>query len=153
MTSDIALNHAEFEAEVDIAASPEAVWKALTETVGEWWPHSYEDHPVRIALEPTIGGRFYEQFNESGAGALYANVTYLEPGHVLRVSGPMGLRGAANYVKTYRIEPTAGGTKVRTSASIMGALSPETIEDYRNGGVEVLRSLKAHLEPVTASAG
>jgi uncharacterized protein YndB with AHSA1/START domain len=153
MSGEISVQHAEFEAEVDIAASPEAVWEAITVGVGDWWPHSFEDHPIRIALEPSIGGRFYEQFNESGAGALYATVTYLDPGRILRISGPMGMRTAATYVKTYRLEPSDRGTTVRTSVSMLGAVTPETIEDYRVGGDGVLEALKAHLEKAAAAVG
>lgn len=153
MEDEIALRHAEFEAEVRIAASVDAVWEALTLGVGGWWPHTYEEHPLRVALEPSIGGRFYEQFDEAGAGALYATVTYLEPKRILRISGPMGLRGAAIYVKTYRLEAVDGVTTVRTSAALIGALGEETIEDYRAGGDEVLRALQAHLEAAPAEVG
>jgi uncharacterized protein YndB with AHSA1/START domain len=145
-TNEIPVTHAEFEAEVTIAADGSVVWEALTSGIGAWWPHTFEDHPVRVVLEPSIGGRFFEQFDDAGAGALYAHVTYLEPGRVLRISGPMGIGGAAIYVKTYRLEPAGGGTTVRTSASLVGAVSPETVEGYRVGGVEVLRALRAHVE-------
>jgi uncharacterized protein YndB with AHSA1/START domain len=145
VTTEIGIDHAEIEAEVEVAASPTSVWEALTTGIGDWWPHTFQDRPLRIVLEPTIGGRFYEQFDESGAGALYATVTYLEPGRILRISGPMGLRGAAIYVKTYRLEAGGQGTRVRTTAAIFGAVAPETIEGYRTGGEEVLRALRAHL--------
>ncbi len=80
-------------------------------------------------------------------------MTYIEPVRMLRVSGPMGLRRAAMYVKTYRLEPVDGRTKVRTSAAIFGAISPDTVEDYRRGGLEVLQALKAHMESVPVIAG
>ena len=110
-----------------MAASPESVWQVLTTGIGDWWPHSFTDDPFRIALEPTIGGRFYEQFDESGAGALYAHVTYLEPGR--------------------------GGTTVPTSASLVGALSAETVETYRTGGEEILKALRTHVEAAPVIAG
>jgi uncharacterized protein YndB with AHSA1/START domain len=134
------------EAEIEIDAPRADVWRALTEGVGEWWPHTFMDAPQRIALEPVIGGRFYEQFDKAGAGALYALVTYLEPEKVLRVSGAMGLRGAAMYVKTYRLEEAGEGTSVRTSASVLGAIPEETIAGYRAGNQEVVAALKAHVE-------
>jgi uncharacterized protein YndB with AHSA1/START domain len=146
MTDEVGLRHERLEAEVRIEAGLAAVWRALTVDIGAWWPHTFEDRPFRIVLEPQIGGRFYEQFDEAGAGALYATVTYLEPGRILRISGPMGLGGAALYVKTYRLEAADGMTTVRTTAEILGALSAETVEGYRVGGLEVLKALKAHLD-------
>jgi uncharacterized protein YndB with AHSA1/START domain len=136
----------EVEAEIRIAAEPGAVWRALTDDVGRWWPHTFEDRPYAIRLEPTIGGRFYEQFDGSGAGALYAHVTYLEPGRILRVSGPMGMRGAVLYVKTYRLEPDGEATIVRTTASMLGALTDAVREGYRSGGEQVLGALRRFVE-------
>jgi uncharacterized protein YndB with AHSA1/START domain len=135
------------EAQVDVPVPPSDVWRALTEEVGRWWPHTFTDEPFAIRLEPVIGGRFYEQFDEAGAGALYATVTYLEPPRILRVSGPMGMRTAAIYVKTYRLEPVEGGTRIRTTASTMGDVAEGTREGYRAGGLEILEALRRHLTP------
>lgn len=136
----------EFEAQVAVAADVSAVWRALTDEIGNWWSHSFTDHPYAIVLEPRIGGRFYEQFDESGAGALYATVTYLEPHRILRISGPMGMPGARQYVKTYRLEAADGGTVVRTTASILGDLDPDMLERYRTGGESLLARLKEYAE-------
>ena len=147
MATEMTARVVAFEAEVRIAASPVVVWEAMTSGIGSWWPHTFADAPHRIVLEPEIGGRFYEQFDESGAaGALYAHVTYIEPEKTLRISGPMGMRGAVLYVKTYRLEPFDGGTVVRTSAQAMGAMDDETVEGYRVGGIELLEALKASVE-------
>jgi uncharacterized protein YndB with AHSA1/START domain len=136
----------EVDAEIRIEAGVEEVWRALTEDIGDWWPHSFTEGPLRIALEPWIGGRFYEQFDESGAGALYAVVTYLEPNKTLRVSGAMGMPGARHYVKTYRLQPDGDVTVVRTTSSTLGDIPDEMRENYRSGGEGVLAALKEHLE-------
>jgi uncharacterized protein YndB with AHSA1/START domain len=136
----------EIEAQVTIDAGVQAVWTALTDGVGEWWTHTFTDKPYAVVLEPVIGGRFYEQFDEHGAGALYATVTYIEPGRVLRTSGPMGMAGARQYVKTYRLEPAGEATTVRTTASILGDVDPETVADYSAGGRSLLESLKQYVE-------
>ena len=152
MALEVGVHSAEIEAEIRIDADRDTVWRALTIDVGAWWPHTFQDQPLRVALEPEIGGRFYEQFDESGAGALYAHVTYIEPGRILRVSGPMGLGGAALYVKTYRLEADGGGTTVRTTAAILGAVTSDTIEGYRVGGRDVLAALKRHVEATAVGA-
>ena len=136
----------EIEAQITIDAGVQAVWTALTDGVGEWWTHTLSDKPHAVVLEPVIGGRFYEQFDGSGAGALYATVTYIEPGRVLRTSGPMGMPGARQYVKTYRLEPAGEATTVRTSASILGDVDPDTVADYSAGGRSLLESLKKYVE-------
>jgi DNA-binding transcriptional ArsR family regulator/uncharacterized protein YndB with AHSA1/START domain len=134
------------EAEIRIEANVSTVWRALTVEVGDWWPHRFRDDVGWVEFEPVVGGRFVERFDSDGAGALYATVTYIEPERILKISGSMGLQGAAMYVKTYRLEPAGESTTVRTSASMMGLFSRETVDDYRQGGVELLRALKAHVE-------
>jgi DNA-binding transcriptional ArsR family regulator/uncharacterized protein YndB with AHSA1/START domain len=136
----------EIEAEIVIDADATQVWTALTDGVGQWWDHSFTDKPYAIVLEPFIGGRFYEQFDESGAGALYATVTYIEPQRVLRTSGSMGMPGARQYVKTYRLEPDGDRTIVRTNASMLGDIGTERITGYRDGGQKLLESLKRYVE-------
>lgn len=132
-------------AEVRIGAPVDEVWRTLTEEIGAWWPHSFSDEP-KISIEPWIGGRFYEEFGDTGGGALYALVTYVDPTAKLTISGHMGMRGARQYVKTYELEPDGEGTRVRTVASMLGDLPPELRESYTNGGVEVLESLKRYVE-------
>jgi uncharacterized protein YndB with AHSA1/START domain len=145
-TETIVAQAHEIEAEIRIRAQPPAVWRALTTEIGHWWPHTFTDEPRAIRLEPVIGGLFYEQFDDEGAGALYATVTYIQPQRMLRISGAMGMSGAALYVKTYRLEAVDGGTLVRTTASTLGAVSAETLENYRSGGAEVLQALKRFAE-------
>lgn len=135
----------EVVAEVSIDAPVNEVWRSLTEDIGSWWPHSFSDEP-KISLEPWIGGRFYEEFGDTGGGALYALVTYMAPGAKLTISGHMGMRGARQYVKTYELESDGSSTRVRTVASMLGDLSAELREAYRDGGVEVLESLKRYVE-------
>jgi uncharacterized protein YndB with AHSA1/START domain len=134
----------ELTAQIEIDAPAEVVWRSLTEDIGSWWPHSFSDEP-KIALEPWVGGRFWEEFGDGG-GALYGLVTYLRPGAELTVSGAMGMRGARQYVKTYTLQPAGDGTAVRTVASVLGDISDETRAGYDAGGVEVLQRLKGFAE-------
>jgi uncharacterized protein YndB with AHSA1/START domain len=133
----------EVEAEVRIDASADVVWRSLIEDIGTWWPHRFSDAP-RISLEPFVGGRFMEEWE--GGGALYALVTHLVSGERLTVSGAMGMDGARQYVKTYRLEADGDGTIVRTVASTLGDIPDEMRERYRTGGIEALDALKTHAE-------
>jgi DNA-binding transcriptional ArsR family regulator/uncharacterized protein YndB with AHSA1/START domain len=134
------------EAEIRIEADAGTVWRALTTEIGEWWPHRFRDDVGTVVLEPVVGGRFFERYDADGGGALYATVTHVEPERILKVSGPMGLEGAALYVKTYRIEPDGDATIVRSSASMLGWLPEGTGGNYREGNAETLRILKAYVE-------
>ena len=134
------------EAEIRIEASSAAVWEALTTGIGAWWPHRFSDEGSTVRLEPWVGGRFFEAFGDGDDGGLYAHVTYIERERILRTSGPMGLGGAAVYVKTFRLEPDGEATIVRTHAEMLGVFSDETRAGYRVGNVAVLEALKAYAE-------
>jgi len=133
----------DIHAEVRIAAPVEIVWRSLVEDVGAWWPHSFSDEP-RITMEPWVGGRFMEEWD--GGSALYALVTHIVTGARLTISGPMGMRGARQYVKTYELAADGDGTLVTTTASMLGDIDDELRENYTTGGLELLQALKAHAE-------
>jgi uncharacterized protein YndB with AHSA1/START domain len=143
------VNGVSLEWEIWVAASPERVWEALTAGVHHWWEHSYSDKPLRIVLEPTFGGRFYEQFDEQGNGALYSTVTYCEPPHMLRYSGNQGMRGAVVNTSTYWLEEQEGGTRLRKRMDVLGDIPPETREGYRKGGARLHVCLKQYIEQGT----
>jgi uncharacterized protein YndB with AHSA1/START domain len=136
----------EVHAEIAIDAPRDVVWRSLIEDVGSWWPHTFEDG--RVSLEPWIGGRFMEEWD--GGGALYAVVTHLIAETRLTTSGQMGMPGARQYVKTYELESDGDRTIVRTTASTLGDISDERRDSYRQGGLELLDALKAHVEKRSA---
>ena len=133
----------DIHAEIRIDAPTQVVWRSLVEDIGAWWPHSFSDEP-RISLEPWVGGRFMEEWDEGSA--LYAIVTHIVVGTRLTTTGAMGLQGARQYVKTYTLEADGEGTIVRTVASMLGDISPEIRDGYTAGGRELLEALKAHAE-------
>jgi uncharacterized protein YndB with AHSA1/START domain len=133
----------DLHAEVRIDAPIEVVWRSLVEDVGAWWPHSFSDEP-RISMEPWVGGRFMEEWD--GGSALYALVTHMVTGARLTISGPMGMRGARQYVKTYELAADGDVTVVTTTASVLGDIDDEIREGYRTGGEELLQALKTYVE-------
>ena len=133
----------ELHAEVAIDAPIGVVWRSLVEDVGAWWPHSFSDRP-KITMEPWVGGRFMEEWD--GGSALYALVTHMVTNARLTISGPMGMRGARQYVKTYELSADGDTTVVRTSASMLGDIDGELRTGYREGGEELLQAFKTYVE-------
>ena len=119
-----------------IGAEIGRVFKALTEEIGSWWSHRFTDGS-RVAMEPRIGGRFYEEWSGISA-ALYAVVQYIDPPRLLRLDGPMGMPGAVLGVMEFRLEPADEGTRLSLVHDISGAIEPDTVESYRAGWEELL---------------
>jgi uncharacterized protein YndB with AHSA1/START domain len=127
-----------------IAAPPERVFSALTAEIGRWWTHRFRTDGV-VGFEPELGGRFFEAW--SGGGALYAEVTYLDPPRMLRLAGPMGMEGAVISTMVFELTAEEHGTSLLLTHDILGALSAETAEDYEAGWKALLgQTLKAYAE-------
>jgi uncharacterized protein YndB with AHSA1/START domain len=134
------------EWQVFIAATPERVWQALTKEVHSWWEHSFSEKPVFIGMEPVIGGRFFEQFDTAGHGALYATVIYSDPPRMLRYTGNMGMRGAVVNTSTYALEGRDGGTLLHKRMEVLGDVPPDVQANYRQGGARLQVCIKDYIE-------
>lgn len=110
------------KAEVTIEASPDEVWKVLTEinTVGEW---NKVLIPIHGELEQgnTIKYEFYQ--DEKGkAAAINARVKELLPSQLINQTG--GIPGVLTFNHKYIIEPDPMGCKVLIHEKYRGVMVP-----------------------------
>lgn len=138
----------QIEQEVEIAATPEAVFQALTEGIDGWWVHRRFDPPSTVRLEAEIGGGFTEM-TDAGDAALWATVTELRPNELLRLTGPMGMTGPVLGVIEYRLEPRGNGTVLKLSHRAFGDIDDETRGAYEEGWRVLLED---HLKPLVEGA-
>jgi len=137
----LAVRTLEVEHELAVAAPREKVFDALTR-MGEWWPHRFREGSS-VHLEPSVGGRFWEEWPEGGA--LYATVTDVLRPERLRCAGPMGMGGPVNGLFAMELDERPDGTLVRLSHRAFGDIDEETQAAYSQGWVGVFDALKAHL--------
>src|SRR5210317_1405887 len=118
--------------EVLVNAPRARVWQAAIGEVGKWWS---DDHTVngdagRMTIEGTPQGCFCESF-ENGGGVVHMDVTFVNPGIVLRLTGglgPLGLMGV-NGNMTWEFFDALEGTRVRFTYVVGG---------YRPGGLNAI---------------
>jgi uncharacterized protein YndB with AHSA1/START domain len=85
--------------EVIINAPRTRTWQAAVDEIGKWWS---DDHTVngdagRMSINSVPQGCFCETF-ENGGGVVHMNVTFVNPGIILRLTGglgPLGLLGVS----------------------------------------------------------
>ncbi len=138
--------------EVRIEASTEAVWQALTEGIGAWWPAEFytggEPTSRDFVLEAWPGGRMYEQWG-GDAGLLWATVYTVDPGKLLQVSG-LGFPewgGPSLWLGTWRLEADGEATRLRFQESALGKTDPHYVAEKDKGWSYLFAgALKAHLE-------
>ena len=136
------------EQEVTIQGSPARVFDALTKEVSAWWgmPHMYSEEARDIILEPNVGGRLFEDWG-NGEGVLYATVTIARRPEWLRLTGPIGIRGAVAGVVDIMLEPKGQATVVRLSHRVVGEVTGETEASYDRGWKSLLgEGLKPFVE-------
>lgn len=148
--NQVLLRSMQVEQEVNINASAERVFAALTHDVSAWWgaPYLLTASPQAIILEPQVGGRLYEE-SGSGDGALWATVTSIKKNEHLVLTGPIGMSGALHSVVTFSLEPKNEGeaTLLKLSHQAIGQLGDDTQSNYDAGWQDLLGArLKAFVE-------
>jgi uncharacterized protein YndB with AHSA1/START domain len=138
--------------EVVVNAPRARVWQAAVDEIGEWWS---DDHTVngdagRITIEGIPQGCFCETF-ENGGGVVHMDVTFVNPGIVLRLTGglgPLGLMGV-NGNMTWEFFDAEEDTRVKFTY-VVGGYRPGGLNaialpvDYVIG--EALARMKAYVE-------
>lgn len=142
--------------ETVIDTTPEAAWRALTDDVAAWWPEEFytggDPRGRRFVLEPSPGGRMYEDWGEDG-GLLWGTVLTVEKNRALEVVGHTSPRwgGPNTWVGVWTLEPTPepdpGGVRLRFRESAFGRVD-EAYTAEKDKGWRFLfdGALKAHLE-------
>ncbi len=102
--------------EIPINASPERIWKAIVEQTDQWWLPHFRMAPGsrRVALEPRVGGRWYEASGKAGngddAGILWGNVIALDPPNSITLRGEVAPPwGACMFLIVLEVVPAASG--------------------------------------------
>ena len=122
--------------EVAVAATPAAVFSALTEDPGGWWGHPFlAQQAIALSLEPRLGGLFVERWDDGGA--VIATVTGWSQDRHLELTGRFHL-GVALAVATFDLEGTQRGTLVRFAFRAVGAVDPDVSERMAQGWSELV---------------
>jgi DNA-binding transcriptional ArsR family regulator/uncharacterized protein YndB with AHSA1/START domain len=141
------MSEMQIEQDITILAPPERVFDALTHEVAAWYTDPYLNPKTKsVAIEPRVGGRFFEDWGD-GQGVLLATVATFNRPSELRLLGPMGMRGPVTGDIVFRLEETDGGTLLQLSHQALGQLEEGQAEAYDVGWNDLLGTrLKAHVE-------
>jgi uncharacterized protein YndB with AHSA1/START domain len=120
--------------EVIINAPRTRTWQAAVDEIGKWWS---DDHTVngdagRMSINSVPQGCFCETF-ENGGGVVHMNVTFVNPGIILRLTGglgPLGLLGVSGNM-TWEFFDAEEGTRVKFTY-VVG------VGGYRPGGLNAI---------------
>ncbi len=138
-TSTLHIRH-----EVVIHAPRDAVWRALTEEVSDWWDHRFFEDST-LTFEPVAGGAFKE-VGPAGE-ALFATVQRVVREETLAMVGPMGMRVPCTNLMTYTLADEGTGTRVTIEHLGTGLYTDEHRSGYARGWADLLEGrLKRYCE-------
>lgn len=137
-------------AQVEVAAPPERVFRALTtEELTKWWGADELYRTTRFTMDPQPGG----YWRTDGVGA--DGTAFHVQGEVLEIDPPRRLVqtwhsswDTATTV-TYTLEPIEGGTRLTVRHTGFRG-RPQSCESHGNGWERVIGWLEAYLKPSTA---
>jgi len=134
--------------EVQIKAAPQAVWQALTDDIGRWWPSAFYcgdgNGPRRFLLEAHPGGRMWEDHG-GGDGLLWGTVINVRQGQLLELAGTS--RGPATSLFRFELTADEDGTKLRFTESSFGRVDEAGAASKDKGWRFLFDGcLRAHLE-------
>jgi uncharacterized protein YndB with AHSA1/START domain len=146
----------EVQVETTIAVAPDAVWKALTDDIGLWWPSEFysggQEGARSYHLEAKPGGRMYEEW-EGGGGLQWGQVWTVDPGKKLQITGLSFPEwgGPAVFFGTWTLTAEGDGCKLHFSESTLGKTSAGYRAEKEKGWSFLFDGvLKAHLEGTEA---
>lgn len=120
------------EAEMRFRATPERIFRGLTQESLTWFPHTYgEDRVQRIVLEPRVGGLHYEDWGD-GKGHVYGSVTEYDPPTHYATRGR--IMPGSILDTFYDLEPDGDETTLRVSKVAVGPMTDEEAEGVQGFG-------------------
>lgn len=121
--------------QVAVPVSRSAAWDAFTGAVDQWWnaDHTVSADSSNLYIDAKPLGCFCERLGEDG-GLVHLQVTFANPGVILRLTGglgPLGLMGVAgNMTIEFEDQPDNAEHSLVTLRYAVGG--------YRDGGLDAL---------------
>jgi uncharacterized protein YndB with AHSA1/START domain len=128
------------EKEIDIAASPTAVFEAILEQIGPGAEHP-DGTPIPMKLEAWPGGRWYRDLGNS-TGHFWGHVQVIKPPHLLEITGPMFMSYPVMSHVQYRVKEQSGGCKLVVLHRAIGDISPEHRQGVNKGWEHILSRIR-----------
>lgn len=141
----------ELTMETRIEAAPDAVWRALTTGIGDWWPDEFHAGGApgkrRFELEAEPGGRMQETW-DGGGGVLWGNVVCADPGKRLQVAGLVfpNWGGPTQWFGTWDLSVHGDATLLRFSEHAIGRAGDGYAAEKEKGWRFLWDVMKANVE-------
>lgn len=107
------------EDEVLIGGSTREVWDKAVRETRLWWPDTFKEGSLGVSIEPRVGGRIWQENDESGSGLLYGTVVAIEPPNMIHFTSTLSIAGVALSAYTWMFSECGSGTLVNVSVQLL----------------------------------
>jgi uncharacterized protein YndB with AHSA1/START domain len=145
--------------QVSLPAPRAVVYAAVVNEVGQWWSsdHTVSGDAANMYINAVPQGCFCERLGD-GAGVVHMEVTFVNPGVILRLTGglgPLGLLGVnGNMTWEFDEAGEGGSSTVITMRYAVGGYRPEGLGELAPAVDQVLTEqllrLQAHVAKTAA---
>lgn len=141
----------QYEFEVELNASPERAWKALTGQLSSWWLPDFHmlGTDSIVSLEPVPGGRLFEQCGDKGL--LWYTVLAIAPCESMSLAGycTAEFGGPCSTLLSVRLTEDGTGTRLTVTDALYGRVSDEQASSLKSGWKQLFGDgLKKFVESV-----
>ena len=142
---------ARVEQSVIIAAKPERVWQAWIGEISHWWKGPYfvdRSRATGLVIEPQLGGRFMETWDDQGSGYLVGQVIeWLPPRRFAFTWMEKAWQGISTVVWV-EVQPEGRGTRVTLVHEGFERLPDAAGQrgGYDKGWADLLDKFKTYIE-------
>lgn len=147
--SEIASSIVDIRQEVELPATPERVFRALTNEIGRWWtsPFRQTGPDSRLELIPEIGAPMIE-YGPGGHEAIWGRIEEIQPPAKLYLSGRFAMLGAVAGRIHFDLQPIGDKScRLTVMHQAVGPIAEPIREAFAAGWRELIdRRLRAHLE-------
>ncbi len=138
--------------QIEIAASPERVFAALTAGIAYWWGTQHLENPDAsdLVFETRVGGRLFERWDASTdrQGSLLATVVAIKKPELLVLNGQFGMRQKVMFGEVeIKLQPNGHNTLLTACHRAFGVFGTgEDDLDYERGWFDLMGRLKFFVE-------
>lgn len=132
----------QFIVEVPIAAAPKKVWSMLIDPTA--WFYFDPERRGKHTLQLKPGGQ-WTAVHPDGSSMFFGQVSYIEPGKLLRIAGPLALTHLpVTSVIIFELQPQEDGkaTLLRIGTRISGAMDGDVKKRMQGGWKQLFQQFK-----------
>ena len=122
-------------------------FRVFCEEIGQWWPHGFGGEGSKVALEPRVGGRFYETRPDGSEYEIGRLTTYQPPAVVAFTWRAPSWELPTQVEVRFIADGDATIVELEHRGWEQNPKAAETRNSYSNGWEGILGHYRKHLAP------